>query len=397
MIPVLSPHLDWSDFRALINIFQPGDGLLENRLCRQFKAGHCLTYASARAGVYHILKANGIKDKNILVSAYTCCVVAEAIVQSGNRPVFVDTAKNSFNSRMTKTLIKKQPNLGAVIITNLFGITDFSDPIWLKNRKFLLILDDSLSPDHISKRPDGLYDYVIMSTSVRKPFTCLGGGVVFTDSLKNFVRLDRFTWQHRLQSNRLQQFFFTLSLFLAFSPLIYSFVLWLRKNTSWLKSFFNEKDDDIFSPRPEYFYSLSPFQKRIGLNQLKKFNRGMEHRRQIGNLYFKFLKPQISFVNKYWRYNIPYSHIPFLVSDANRLVEFLSRQGIDTERYFDYVIPSLPQYGNKQIFPHATKLAQQIINLPISCYLKTQDIKTICQKITSYNTKQSSLRPQSRH
>lgn len=384
MIPVLSPHLDWSDFWAFLNFLKKAD--FESKLCQQFKANHCLTYASARAGLYHILKARGIKNKNILVSSYTCCVVTEAIVQSGNRPVFVDTAKNSFNSQMTKTLIKKQPNLGAVIITNLFGITDFSDPIWLKNRKFLLILDDSLCPNHISERPAGLYDFVIMSTSIRKPFTCLGGGVVFTDSLKNFVRLDRFTMQHRRQSNRLQQFFFTLSLFFAFRPLIYSFVFWLRKNTSWLQPFFNEKDNDIFSPRPEYFYSLSPFQKRIGLNQLKKFSRLMKLRRQISNLYFKLLQPHFSFVKKYWRYNAAYSHIPFLASDANRLVEFLSRQGIDTERYFDYVIPSLPQYDNKQSFPNAEKLAQQIINLPISHYLKPNDLKTICQKIISYKS-----------
>lgn len=397
MIPVLSPHLDLSDFLALINIIKSTDDLFEKKLCQQFTAKHCLTYVSARAGLYHILKAHGIKDKNILVSAYTCCVVTEAIVQSGNRPVFIDTAKNSFNSQMTKTLIKKQSNLGAVIITNLFGITDFSDPMWLKNRKFLLILDDSLSPDHISKRPAGLYDYVIMSTNIRKPFTCLGGGVIFTDSQQYFNYLKRFTLEYQFLPNRLKQFFLTLSFFLVFRPWFYSLVLWLRRSTPWLQSFFNEAANDIFAKRPEYFYPMSTFQKRLGLNQLKKFSQNMHQRRQIGNLYYKVLKLHFSFVKQYWRPDTPYSHIPFLSRKRDQLIKYLAKQGIDTERYFDYVIPNLPQYANNQNFHHAAKLARQIINLPISHYLKPNDLKIICQRIISYNKEQASLPPQSRH
>ena len=390
MIPVLRPHLTLSDLISFLNICHNPKTQFEKKLQTTFKAKHSLTYSSARAGLYHILKANQIKNKNILISAYTCCVVTKAIVQSGNTPVFIDPAKNSFNGRLTPDIIKKhQKNLGAVIVTNLFGLTDFPDPDFLtKNRKFLLILDDALTPSHIKDRPKHLYDYVIISCNVRKPLTCLGGGLVLTDSHQRYQQLNQYTITKLTQPNlltTLKKFLLTCTFFIIFKPFFYPLVLYLKRNTKILTSFFNEKHHRLFTINPEYFEPMTNYQKRLGLNQLKKFAWLTKRRQTIGNLYLKLLRPHFNFVRLYWSANTPFSHLPFLHPKRDQLANYLNQFKIDTEKYFDYSIPQIKQYQVKGQFPQAKYLANQIINLPTHPYLSKKTIIRIVNQILNFN------------
>jgi len=390
MIPALLPHLTVSDFLVFINFFQKPDSLFKKKLQQQFKTKHSFTFSSGRAGIYHILKANKIKNKNILVSAYTCCVVTEAIVQSNNTPVFVDVNKDSFNAQITQSLIKKhQSNLGAVIITNLYGLVNFSDPFFLKkNKKILVILDDALSPYHIKHKPTGLYDYMLISCSARKPFSCLGGGIIFTDKQDKVETLKNYLSKNKLKSNsikKFKKFILNCLLFLAFQPLIYPFTCLMKRKTWLLQSFFNEKNHDIYKPKPEYFEPMYDFQKRLGINQLKKFNWLTKRRKQIGNQYYRLLKPHFPFIKNYWQLNTSYSHIPFLHPQRDKLADHLAKNRIDTEKYFDYSIPQLIQYKTKGKFLRAQYLANRIINLPIYPGLTEKTIAKIVRKIKIFS------------
>ena len=125
MIPALYPHLTWSDFTAFACIGKDRSAAFSNKLNEKFKAKYSLTYSSGRAGIYHILKANNIQNKLVLVTAYTCSVVAEAIVQSGNTPVFVDMKKESFNAEISGAQIKKynsNPRVSSLSLINLISL-----------------------------------------------------------------------------------------------------------------------------------------------------------------------------------------------------------------------------------------------------------------------------------
>jgi len=389
MIPALLPHLTISDFLAFINFFQKPGNLFKKKLKQQFKTKHSFTFSSGRAGIYHILKANKIENKNILVSAYTCCVVTEAIVQSNNTPVFIDVDKDSFNAQITPSLIKKhQSNLGAVIVTNLYGLVNYSDPLFLKkNKKILMILDDALSPHHIKHKSTGHYDYMLVSCSARKPFSCLGGGIIFTDKQNRFQTLKKYLSKNKLKSNsikKFKKFILNCLLFLAFQPLIYPFTCLMKRKTWLLQRFFNEKDHDIFKPKLEYLEPMYDFQKRLGINQLKKFNWLTKRRQKIGNIYYQLLKSHFAFIKKYWKQDTPFSHIPFLHPKRDKLADYLYKNNIDTEKYFDYAIPQIKQYKIKTKFPNAQQLAAQIINLPIQPNLTKKTIIKIVNKIKQF-------------
>ena len=89
----------------------------------------------------------------------------------------------------------------------------------------------------------------------------------------------------------------------------------------------------------------------------------------------------------YWKKGIPYSHIPFIHKKRDDLERYLLKNKIDTERYFDYIIPNLDQYDSSGNYPHAELIANQIINLPINMSLNYKNISKISNLILKFDAK----------
>jgi dTDP-4-amino-4,6-dideoxygalactose transaminase len=390
MIPVLSPYLQLSDFISFIKIRKDVDIEFEKMLINKFNSKYCLTFLSGRAGLYNILKANSIQNKSVLITGYTCCVVTEAIIQSGNTPVFIDTKEGSFNAEILKeSIINHNSNLGAIIVTNLYGITKYSDIDSIQlDKNCLLILDDALSPEHLFGMGKQYFDYSFISCAARKPFSCLGGGVVFTDNEEKYRILKDYVLRTRKKmvlKTRITKFIFSFLLFFAFRPFIYTITSFLRWNTSLLNNYFNEKNNDVNKENIEYYWDMCSFQKRIGINQLNKIRFLLDRRKEIGNIYFKLFKSNYPWVNEYWKIDTPYSHIPFLHPNRNELHEYLLENGIETEKYFDYIIPELKQYNYNGKFPNAKNLSDKILNLPINVALNKKSISRIVAKVIEFD------------
>jgi len=252
----------------------------------------------------------------------------------------------------------------------------------------LVILDDALSPEHLVGRAKEAFDYSFTSCGVRKPFSCLGGGIVFTDNEEKYSVLKEYILRTRKKmktKNKIIQFILSLSFFFAFRSFIYPFTLFLRRKTRLLDSFFNEVNNDVYIIKPEYYWDMCGFQKRIGINQLKKIKFMINRRREIGNLYFNLFCSSYPEIKQYWEINTPYSHIPFLHPNRDELQKYLLENGIETEKYFDYIIPELNQYKDDGKFHRAKHLSNQIINLPIYVTLKKRTILKIVETIKQFD------------
>ena len=391
MIPVLAPKINRSDFTSLFNVNKNIDKIFNKKLKESFNFKYSQTFSSGRAALFNILKGNGIKNKLIIVSSYTCCVVTEAIVQSNNKPFFIDTEKYSFNAKITEEIIKININdIGAILITNLFGFSDFSNLSYLKkmNKKFLVIVDDSMSPGHAMKSNSNLIDYIFISSNVRKPYTCLGGGLAFTNSKMMYNNLFEYVVSKRKNLGFvkiLKKFIFCLICMISFYPIVYRVLRILTKRTNLLNIFYNERNNNIYSYVNEYYNDMCSFQKSVGLNQLTKLNYLLENRKIIGNNYYRIFTPIFSELKNYWKINTQYSHLPFLHPNRNKLQKYLYRNGIDTELYFDYIIPELKQYISNNDYPNSKHVSENIINLPLNYNLKVNDIKKILKTIKNFN------------
>ena len=94
-----------------------------------------LLFPTVEQLLYSIFKALSIKDKEIILSSYTCSVVAHAVTLSGNIPVFTDIDINTYNMDIKDLNKKISKNTKVIIITHLYGYACNIDEI-TKIKKF---------------------------------------------------------------------------------------------------------------------------------------------------------------------------------------------------------------------------------------------------------------------
>lgn len=129
----------------------------------------------ARTGIVMALRASLPNGGRVGVVAYNCHTVANAVVNAGSVPVFVDVT-----DELTIDVASIPANLDAIVVTNLFGIRNNIDAIRLRCPKAFIIVDNA----HGYGLPaEG--DYTVYSINQGK-FPALGeGGILRVNELKS--------------------------------------------------------------------------------------------------------------------------------------------------------------------------------------------------------------------
>ena len=145
MIPRIKPYFDHRELAAVFSKDKNAVEDFEKKFAHQFGAKHGVAFLYGRSGLYALLKSLGIKDSEVIMPAYTCVVVANAVVYSGNTPRFVDIGLDDYS--MDPDLLERAINdrTKAVIGTSLFGYPydadRLRDIIKRSGRDILLIQD----------------------------------------------------------------------------------------------------------------------------------------------------------------------------------------------------------------------------------------------------------------
>ena len=82
-----SRHFDHKELAAIFSRGQNAVEDFENKFAAKFKAKYGAAFLYGRSGLYALLKSLGLKNCEVIMPAYTCVVVANAVVYSGNIPV----------------------------------------------------------------------------------------------------------------------------------------------------------------------------------------------------------------------------------------------------------------------------------------------------------------------
>lgn len=125
----------------------------------------------ARTGIVMALKASVPEGGRVGVVAYNCHTVANAVVNAGCKPVFVDVTE-----RLTIDVESVSADLDAIVVTNLFGIRNDIEAIRKRCPKAIIIVDNA----HGYGLPaEG--DFTVYSINQGK-FPALGeGGILVTN------------------------------------------------------------------------------------------------------------------------------------------------------------------------------------------------------------------------
>jgi len=161
-----------------------------------------------------------------------------------------------------------------------------------------------------------------------------------------------------------------------------------KKRIDYLKNFGFADETTVIAPGINA--KMNEIQSAYGLLQLKYVNKSIADRKQIATIYRELLKGinGIDFMNDIEGVVHAYSYFPILVDNQkfgktrDELYEFLKLNNVFGRRYFYPLISQFPTYralpsSRFDNLPIATKVAEQVICLPIYPGLEDESIEKI--------------------
>lgn len=159
--------------------------------------GFATTFSSARMAFFALMKIFDLRPTDeVVLTGFTCSVMANAVMRIGATPVFVDISNTTFGTcpHALEKVITKKTKL--VVAQHSFGIPCEIDKIstLLKKRGILLIEDCAISFDStLYGRKLGTWgDAAIFSTDHSKPINTIIGGVAYTRNVELAKKLQQY-------------------------------------------------------------------------------------------------------------------------------------------------------------------------------------------------------------
>ena len=395
MIPRLKPYFDHKELAAIISCNRNATRDFENKLAAKFKAGYGVAFLYGRSGLYALLKCLGITHSEVIVPAYTCVVVANAVVYSGNTPRFVDVSLDNYN--MDLDILEKAINdrTRAIVGTSLFGypydVDRLKDIIKRSGRDILLIQDcaHSFGTEYKDELLCNKGDAALFAFSITKPISSVYGGMITTNSEEIYKKLKKYRDENFTEPS-LGQNLKMLSLFLttyaAFFDPFYGFVDFLERRTAVLDPIAKYYREDAIDMPEDYMNKLPSLNAGIGSIQLDKYDGIKKRRRVIAKFYhdalesIKALKPPLLIEGATYLYCVS------MVERKEKLIEYMRKNGVQIGSYIEYAIPCMKAYEKYRSgdYPNAYMCSRNIINLPSHPSLSEADLSKIVRHILDY-------------
>lgn len=390
MIPRLKPSIGLKELGAAI-AFWKGNAAreFEDRFAQHFEQAHGIAFPYGRTGLLFLLEAWSLKNTEVICPAYTCVVVAHAIVLSKNVPVFVDSRPNDLN--MDWDLVERAvtERTSCVIATSLFGHPvdlDALDKFRARHPKIKVIQDcaHSFGAEWKGRSVVTAGDAAVFGLNISKIMTSIFGGMVTTNCAETEKSL-RSLRKKRLQKSTLaksiSRLTYLAAVTLAFSTPIYGMVRWLERR-GFLSKFTKYYDEGKIDMPSDHLVEMTALEARVGLVQLRKLDGFVKQRQRIAARYHASLADQTGpFSCVQPPTGSTFSHFVVRVKDRESIAGKMESLGVHVGRIVDYSIPRMTAYRN-YVF-HSSGIADnasaEAINLPNFPSLKKSQVEKIEQ------------------
>ncbi len=378
MIPRLRPTLGLAEYLAAWSPTQPADiKHFEQCFAKLMRQKHAIAFPHGRTGLYCLLQALALQNKDIIMPAWTCVVVPHATVHSGNEPLFIDSSAHDYN--MDLELVEKEitENTGAIIPTSIFGHPvnlDRLDSI-KKNYPHIPIIQDCAHSFSCSwqGRPvhkEGIA--AIFGLNVSKLMTSIFGGMITTDDddLAEKLKLIRQriikpapwlkNWQRRI---------YFVAATLSLTPPIYGVINKLEQMGA-LNRFVKYYDDSIIDMPKDWDISMCEAEAKVGIKQCSRYDSIVSIRQYNAKLYHKLLQDTPHITLPPHNDGATYSHFTILVKNRKKFLKDMLQQDIQLGWLIEYCIPEMQAYKGRKGYrycPVAQTLSKQAVNLPLWC------------------------------
>lgn len=337
-------------------------------------------HKKGRVSLYAILKAMNVgKGDQVIIPAYTCVVVPNAVIYLEAIPVYVDINPETFNMDAGKLEAAITDKTKVIICQNTYGLSTEIDSIveTAKKRKIFTIEDCTHGFGGTYKgKPNGTFcDAAFFSTQWNKPFSTGIGGFALINNpelAELFIKVDKEKSKPGARQLIILKILFQVRKLLMNDTtyhIMVKFYRWLSKNNLIVGSSSGEEIRSVEKPK-NYFTDFSNTQAKEGIKNLKYLNNLLKIRKENANIYSEFLEQNNkTFVEQKYFKDHSFLKYPILVSDRKVFLENAEKENIAIGDWFisslHPVEVNLDKWNfDKSKFPVSTNISNKVVNLP---------------------------------
>ena len=337
-------------------------------------------YWKGRVALYAFLKAMGIKpDDEVILPAYTCVVVPNAILYLGAKPVYIDVSKDTYNIDISQVEAAITDRTKVIICQNTYGLSSNLEKLVAIAKQYNLYTIEDCTHGFggtYEGKPNGQFcDAAFFSTQWNKPFSTGVGGFSVANNKIIEDRLSAFNSELIAPSVKdllnLKVLYFIKRFLIneiTYWPLVKCY-RWLSKNNIVVGSSSGEEIISINMP-DNYFKGFSNVQAKEGLRTLPKLTADLVTRKKNAAIYTDFLiKLGKNHVAEKWFANHAFLKYPLLVNQRSEFMALAEKHRINLGEWF--TSPLHPVEGDlsawkfqREHFPVAQYLSSHVVNLP---------------------------------
>jgi len=370
----------------------------KNELQKQIGLAHnnFFFYWKGRVALTAIFKALDLKEGDeVILPAFTCVVVPNAIIYLKAKPVYVDIDLDTYNTSLEKIKEKVTSKTKVVMCQNTFGLSSEVDLIsnWCKANNIISIEDCTHGyGGRFNGGPNGSYsDFAFFSTQWNKPFSTGIGGFLLVNNTSYTSKIEAVNKDLIIPSSKdkvvLKVLLFAKNKILNASNYwtLLKLYRFLSKYNLVIGSSSDEEITSIKEPQ-NYFKGISSTQINEGIKSVQNINNYLTLRKKNAAIYTAFLKQnKLTFVADKLLDNHSFLKYPLLVKNRDEFLELAEKHKIDLGEWFNSplhpVQGDLSMWGLKiDDFPNAKYASERMVNLPTD----TTEIKKVITFLELY-------------
>ena len=360
-------------------------------------------FFKGRVALYAILKAMNIQaGDEVILPAFTCVVVPNAILYLNAKPVYVDIKPETYTMDPLQIKSKITSKTKIIILQNTFGLSmDIERILNIARNNNLYTIEDcthGFGGRYNNQFNGTLCDASFFSTQWNKPFSTGIGGFAIVANTELNKKMEQLESDACLPS-------FTQSISIYFQLAAHRLLItdqsyWLlRRGYRWLSKHNivtgSSQGEEVSSTKipHNYFQAMSTVQIKAGIKALLVFNDLQNKRIENAKSYTAFLKKNNkNHVPESVHDNHGFLTYPLLVFDRVQFMENAEKAKIKLGDWFISPIhPVKSNFGKWNImpsdYPIALEICQHIVNLPTDI----KDINRVLQFLDSHKSHIMSL------
>lgn len=337
-------------------------------------------YWKGRVALFAALKAIGVtKGDEVILPAFTCVVVPNAILYLGATPIYVDIDQKTLNTDVTSIEKAITNYTRCIIVQNTFGLSSQLREInELAKTRGIVTIEDCTHGfgGTYQKEPNGNFcDFAFFSSQWNKPFSTGIGGILKVNNTQ-FLPAIKAVNVDLIQPGKRKQWSLA-GLLLVHHWLLTDTSFWLLQRMYRFLSRIgivigSSSDEELCGiEQPKgYFMASSSVQARAGLKALRSLEGLNSRRKQNAQIFTKKLKEMGKYhVDESLHGDHLFLKYPILLKDRGACLQRAEKNKIRLGEWFLSPIHPIEQEFEKWAlntvqFPTARNISAHILNLP---------------------------------